>query len=84
MIATIDNFQVDLSKPIDISIPLSNTDDNPIAWYVENQLLKLFVWGMGGESRRYVLTNFNNILLTLMVTERIPNVWGISRTSFIV
>jgi hypothetical protein len=24
-------------------------------------------------------TNFNNILLTLMVTERIPNVWGISR-----
>jgi hypothetical protein len=55
MIATIDNFQVDLSKPIDISIPLSNTDDNPIAWYVENQLLKLFVWGMGGESRRYVL-----------------------------
>jgi hypothetical protein len=50
MIAT-DNFQVDLSKPIDISIPLSNTDDNPIAWYVENQLLKLFVLGMGGESR---------------------------------
>jgi hypothetical protein len=49
MIATIDNFQVDLSKPIDISIPLSNTDDNPIAWYVENQLLKLFVLGMGGE-----------------------------------
>jgi hypothetical protein len=50
MIATIDNFQVDLSKPIDISIPLSNTDDNPIAWYVEKQLLKLFVLGMGGES----------------------------------
>jgi hypothetical protein len=50
MIATIDNFQVDLSKPIDISIPLSNTDDNPIAWYVENQLLKLFVLGMGGEA----------------------------------
>jgi hypothetical protein len=35
MIATINNFQVDLSKPIDISIPLSNTDANPIAWYVE-------------------------------------------------
>jgi hypothetical protein len=84
MIATIDNFQVDLSKPIDISIPLSNTDDNPIAWYVENQLLKLFVLGMGGESRWRHSTNFNNILLTLMVTERIPNVWGISRTSFIV
>jgi hypothetical protein len=35
MIATINNFQVDLSKPIDISIPLSNTDANPIAWYVK-------------------------------------------------
>jgi hypothetical protein len=35
MIAIINNFQVDLSKPIDISIPLSNTDANPIAWYVD-------------------------------------------------
>jgi hypothetical protein len=62
MIATIDNFQVDLSKPIDISIPLSNTDDNPIAWYVENQLLKLFVLGMGGEiAGGMSSTNFNNI-----------------------
>jgi hypothetical protein len=43
MIATINNFQVDLSKPIDISIPLSNTDANPIAWYVESQKLNLFV-----------------------------------------
>jgi hypothetical protein len=34
MIATINNFQVDLSKPIDISIPLSN-DANPIAWYID-------------------------------------------------
>jgi hypothetical protein len=33
MIATIENFKVDLSKPIDISIPITNTDANPIAWY---------------------------------------------------
>jgi hypothetical protein len=46
MIATI-NFQVDLSKPIDISIPLSNTDANPIAWYVESQKLNLFVLEVG-------------------------------------
>ena len=33
MIAKINNFQVDLSKPLDISLPLTNTSDNPIAWY---------------------------------------------------
>jgi hypothetical protein len=33
MIATIENFKVDLSKPIDISI--TNTDANPIAWYMK-------------------------------------------------
>jgi hypothetical protein len=43
MIATINNFQVDLSKPIDISIPLSYTDANPIAWYIESQKLNLYV-----------------------------------------
>jgi hypothetical protein len=37
MIAT-NNFQVDLSKPIDISIPLSNTDANPIAWYEKPEI----------------------------------------------
>jgi hypothetical protein len=47
MIATINNFQVDLSKPIDISIPLSNTDANPIAWYVKSQKLNLFVLESG-------------------------------------
>ena len=33
MKATINNIQIDLSKPIDISIPLTNNDKNPIAWY---------------------------------------------------
>jgi hypothetical protein len=37
MIATIENIKVDLSKPIDISIPITNNDANPIAWYIENR-----------------------------------------------
>ena len=40
MIATINNFQIDLSKPIDISLPLSNTDANPIAWYIEKPVIE--------------------------------------------
>jgi kynurenine formamidase len=64
MIATIDNFQVDLSKPIDISIPLSNTDDNPIAWYVEKPLIEPVRFGewVGKVSGGMSSTNFNNIL----------------------
>jgi hypothetical protein len=37
MIATIENFKVDLIKTIDILIPITNTDANPIAWYIENR-----------------------------------------------
>ena len=35
MKATINNQEINLSKPIDISIPLTNTEDNPIAWYLD-------------------------------------------------
>jgi kynurenine formamidase len=64
MIATIDNFQVDLSKPIDISIPLSNTDDNPIAWYVEKPVIEAVRFGewVGKVAGGMSSTNFNNIL----------------------
>jgi kynurenine formamidase len=63
MIATIDNFQVDLSKPIDISIPLSNTEDNPIAWYVEKPIIGPVRFGewVGKVSGGMSSTNFNNI-----------------------
>jgi hypothetical protein len=54
MIATIDNFQVDLSKPIDISIPLSTQMIIQSLGMLKNQLLKLFVLGMGGKSWRHV------------------------------
>ena len=63
MKATINNFQIDLSKPIDISIPLSNTDENPIAWYIEKpeiEPVKMGDWI--GKVAEGSSTNFNNIL----------------------
>ena len=62
MIVTIDNFQIDLSKPIDISIPLTNTDANPIAWYIDKPEINPVVFGDWTGSVKYgASTNFNNI-----------------------
>ncbi|GEC78508.1 cyclase family protein [Flavobacterium aquatile] len=63
MIALIDNkFQIDLSKPIDISIPLSNTDENPIAWYIEKPEIEPVKFGDWiGKVSEGSSTNFNNI-----------------------
>ena len=62
MLAKINNFEVDLSKPIDISIPLSNTEDNPIAWYIEKPEIKSVVFGdWTGSVKEGASTNFNNI-----------------------
>ena len=63
MLATINNFQIDLSKPIDISIPLINTDENPIAWYIEKPIIEPVVFGdwTGKVSEGKSSTNFNNI-----------------------
>lgn len=33
-------FNVDLQEPLDISIPLRNSDDNPKAWYVSNPIIE--------------------------------------------
>jgi kynurenine formamidase len=63
MIATIENFKIDLSKPIDISIPLTNTDENPIVWYLDKPVIepvKNGVW-VGKVSEGSSSTNFNNI-----------------------
>ena len=64
MIAFIDNkYKIDLSKPIDISIPLSNTDKNPIAWYIEKPEIEPVVFGDWiGKVSEGSSTNFNNIL----------------------
>ena len=57
------NFKIDLSKPIDISIPLTNTDENPIAWYIEKPVIEPVVFGdwIGKVSEGKSSTNFNNI-----------------------
>ncbi|MBK0370561.1 cyclase family protein [Flavobacterium agrisoli] len=63
MKAKINNFEIDLSKPIDISIPLTNTDENPIAWYLEKPTIEPVVFGdwIGKVSEGKSATNFNNI-----------------------
>jgi len=56
-------FDIDLSKPIDISIPLTNTDANPIAWYLEKPVIEpvRFDDWIGKVSEGKSSTNFNNI-----------------------
>ena len=63
MIAKINNFEIDLSKPIDISIPLTNTDENPIAWYIEKPVIEPVIFGdwIGKVAEGKSSTNFNNI-----------------------
>ena len=55
-------FEVDFSKPIDISIPLTNTEENPIAWYLEKPLIEPVQSGdWTGKVSEGSSTNFNNI-----------------------
>jgi kynurenine formamidase len=64
MLAKIDNkYDIDLSKPIDISIPLTNTDENPIAWYIDKPVIEPVIFGdwIGKVSEGKSATNFNNI-----------------------
>ncbi|WP_158728401.1 MULTISPECIES: cyclase family protein [unclassified Flavobacterium] len=63
MKAKIKNLEIDLSKPIDISIPLTNTDENPIAWYIEKPTIEPVIFGdwIGKVSEGKSSTNFNNI-----------------------
>lgn len=62
MKAKIQNFTIDLSKPIDISIPLSNSEKNPIAWYIEKPQIEPVVFGEWiGKVSEGSSTNFNNI-----------------------
>ncbi|PRZ20359.1 cyclase family protein [Flavobacterium granuli] len=55
-------LQVDLSNPIDISIPLTNTDENPIAWYIDKPVIEpvRFAEWIGSVDKG-ASTNFNNI-----------------------
>jgi hypothetical protein len=62
MKAKIQNIQIDLSNPIDISMPLSNTNENPIAWYIEKPAIEPVKFGDWiGKVSEGSSTNFNNI-----------------------
>jgi len=58
-----ETITVNLSKPIDLSIPLTNTDQNPIAWYLEKPFIEPVRFGdwIGKVSEGSSSTNFNNI-----------------------
>ncbi len=54
--------EVDLSQPIDISIPLTNNEANPIAWYLEKPVIEPVKMGdWTGKVSEGASTNFNNI-----------------------
>lgn len=56
-------YTIDFSQPIDISIPLTNTDDNPIAWYLDKPSIEPVRMGdwVGKVSEGQSSTNFNTI-----------------------
>jgi kynurenine formamidase len=55
-------LSADLSQPIDISIPLSDTDSNPIAWYIDKPVIEPVKMGdWVGKVSEGSSTNFNNI-----------------------
>lgn len=62
MLAVIDGFKTDLSQPIDISIPITGTDANPIAWYIDKPVIEPVKMGdWTGKVSEGSSTNFNNI-----------------------
>ena len=55
-------YTIDFSSPIDISIPLTNTDNNPIAWYIDKPVIEPVKMGdWVGKVSEGSSTNFNNI-----------------------
>jgi len=55
-------FEADLSQPIDISIPLTDSDSNPIAWYLDKPVIEPVKMGdWTGKVSEGASTNFNNI-----------------------
>ncbi|MGQ2982849.1 cyclase family protein [Flavobacterium sp.] len=55
-------YEVDLAQPIDISIPLTNSDSNPIAWYLDKPAIEPVKMGDWiGKVSEGASTNFNNI-----------------------
>ena len=57
------SFRADFSRPIDLSLTLTNTDQNPIAWYLEKPVIEPVRFGdwIGKVSEGKSSTNFNNV-----------------------
>ena len=57
-------YEIDLSQPIDISLPIQNNEQNPIAWYLDQPEINPVVMGdfVGSVASGKSSTNFNNIL----------------------
>ncbi|MBY8963712.1 cyclase family protein [Flavobacterium sp. D11R37] len=56
------SFTVNLSEPLDISIPLSSTENNPLAWYIDKPIIEPVKMGdWTGKVSEGATTNFNNI-----------------------
>lgn len=57
------DYNIDLSQPLDISIPLTNTAENPIAWYLDQPVIEPVKMGDWiGQVKFGSSTNFNNIV----------------------
>lgn len=55
-------YKADLSKPHDISLPLTADGLNPIAWYLEQPIIRPVIMGdWTGQVAQGASTNFNNI-----------------------
>ena len=57
-------YEIDLTKPIDISLGIQNNEQNPIAWYLDKPEINPVVMGdfVGSVISGKSSTNFNNIL----------------------
>lgn len=57
-------YEIDLSQPIDISLPIRNTEQNPIAWYLDSPQINPVIAGdfVGSVRSGKSSTNFNTII----------------------
>ncbi|AFL81104.1 putative metal-dependent hydrolase [Aequorivita sublithincola DSM 14238] len=55
-------IEVDLSKPLDISIPLQASEENPLAWYLKEPVIEPVIMGdWTAKVSEGASVNFNNI-----------------------
>lgn len=55
-------LEVDLSKPLDISIPLKASQENPLAWYLKEPIIQPVVMGdWVAKVSKGASVNFNNV-----------------------